>query len=48
MFHDTDAQKLAASLHDGRWVRIENASHTVQSDQPVALVAAIREFLASV
>jgi pimeloyl-ACP methyl ester carboxylesterase len=47
MFHDADAEKLAASLHDGRWVRIENASHTVQSDQPVALVKAVREFLAS-
>lgn len=46
MFFDEDAQKVAATLHDGRWVRIEGASHTVQSDQPVALVGAIRDFLA--
>jgi esterase len=46
MFLDEDAQKLASTLHDGRWLRIDGASHTVQSDRPVALVAAVREFLA--
>jgi esterase len=45
LFLDEDAEKLAAALHDGRWVRIEDASHTVQSDQPVALAGAIRAFL---
>jgi pimeloyl-ACP methyl ester carboxylesterase len=47
MFNDADAEKLAARLHDGRWVRIDDASHTVQSDQPVALVKVVREFLGS-
>jgi esterase len=47
MFLDEDAEKLAATLGDGRWVRVEGASHTVQGDRPVALVAAIREFLGS-
>jgi esterase len=46
MFLDEDAEKLANSLSDGRWTRIDGASHTVQSDRPVALVAAVREFLA--
>jgi pimeloyl-ACP methyl ester carboxylesterase len=45
MFLDEDAAKLAAALRDGRWVRIEDATHTVQGDQPVALVKAIRDFL---
>jgi pimeloyl-ACP methyl ester carboxylesterase len=45
MFLDEDAAKLAAVLHDGRWIQIENASHTVQGDQPLALLTAIRDFL---
>jgi pimeloyl-ACP methyl ester carboxylesterase len=48
MFLDDDAQKLANALSNGRWVRIENAGHTVQGDQPLALVSAIREFLLEV
>ena len=46
MFHDEDAEKLAGTLQDGRWIRIDDASHTVQGDQPLALVSAIRQFLA--
>ncbi len=45
MFYAEDAAKLAATLHDGRWVQIENASHTVQGDQPLALLTAIKNFL---
>jgi pimeloyl-ACP methyl ester carboxylesterase len=45
MFLDEDAARLASALQDGHWVRIEDASHTVQGDQPLALVQAIREFL---
>ena len=45
MFYDEDAAKLAATLHDGRWIKIDNASHTVQGDQPLALLTAIRDFL---
>ncbi len=47
MFLDEDAEKLATRLQDGRWLRIEDASHTVQGDQPVALVHAIKDFLAN-
>ena len=45
-FHDEDAEKLATTLADGRWVRIEGAGHTVQGDRPKALVEALRPFFA--
>ncbi len=45
MFYDEDAAKLAATLHDGRWITIDDASHTVQGDQPLALLTALRDFL---
>ena len=45
VFHDEDAERLAAGLPDGRWVKIPNAGHTVQGDNPKDLVAALREFL---
>ena len=45
VFHDEDAERLAASLPDGRWVKIPQAGHTVQGDNPKDLVAALRMFL---
>jgi esterase len=45
VFLDEDAAKLAAALPRGQWVRIENAGHTVQGDNPTALVAELRRFL---
>jgi esterase len=45
VFHDEDAERLASALPDGRWVKIPNAGHTVQGDNPKDLVAAMREFL---
>jgi esterase len=45
VFHDEDAERLAAALPDGRWVKISHAGHTVQGDNPKDLVAAMREFL---
>lgn len=45
VFHDEDAAKLADALPRGEWVRIEDAGHTVQGDNPKALVAALRRFL---
>jgi pimeloyl-ACP methyl ester carboxylesterase len=45
VFHDEDAERLAAGLPDGRWVKIPQAGHTVQGDNPKALVAALRAFL---
>jgi pimeloyl-ACP methyl ester carboxylesterase len=46
VFLDEDAERFANALPDGRWVRIAGAGHTIQGDQPAALVHAIREFLA--
>lgn len=48
VFHDEDAERLARALPNGRWVKIENASHIVQSSQPKALVDEIRTFLGEV
>ena len=45
VFHDEDAERLAKRLKTGRWVRIEGAGHTVQGDNPAALLVALREFL---
>lgn len=45
VFSDADAQRLASALPDARWVRIEGAGHTIQGDQPAALVREIRRFL---
>jgi pimeloyl-ACP methyl ester carboxylesterase len=46
VFSDADAERFAAALPDARWLRVEGAGHTVQGDQPAALVRALREFLA--
>jgi esterase len=46
VFHDEDAERLAAGLPDGRWVKIPKAGHTVQGDNPKDLVAALQAFLA--
>ena len=45
VFHDEDAERLAAGLPDGRWVTIPKAGHTVQGDNPKDLVAELRRFL---
>jgi pimeloyl-ACP methyl ester carboxylesterase len=45
VFHDEDAERLVASFPDGRWVKIPQASHTVQGDNPKDLVASLRAFL---
>jgi pimeloyl-ACP methyl ester carboxylesterase len=45
VFHDEDAERLAARLRQGRWVRIERAGHTVQGDNPADLLVALRAFL---
>jgi esterase len=44
VFHDEDASTLARRLPNGRWVRIENAGHTVQGDNPRGLLEALRQF----
>lgn len=48
VFSDANAEKLAATLPKGRWVRIDNAGHTVQGDNPLDMVAALREFFGEI
>jgi pimeloyl-ACP methyl ester carboxylesterase len=45
VFHQEDAERLARNFPDGRQITIAQAGHTVQGDNPKALVAALREFL---
>jgi esterase len=45
VFHDEDAERLAGTLARGRWVRVENAGHTVQGDNPAGLLTELRAFL---
>jgi esterase len=45
VFHDSDAERLAARLHRGAWLRIPDSGHAVQSDNPARVAAAISEFL---
>ena len=46
VFHEEDAERLAARLPHGRQVTIPRAGHTVQGDNPKDLVAELRRFLA--
>ncbi len=48
VFSEDDAATLAELLPDGRWVRVEDAGHTVQGDNPRGLVDALRRFVAHV
>jgi esterase len=45
VFHDEDAARLAGAFSRGRWVRVENAGHTVQGDNPAGLLTELRAFL---
>jgi pimeloyl-ACP methyl ester carboxylesterase len=45
VFSDEDAEYAAGLLPQGRWVRIEDAGHTVQGDNPRALADQLRKFL---
>jgi esterase len=48
VFLEEDAVHLASRLPHGRHVTIAEAGHTVQGDNPKALVAAIRSFLSEI
>lgn len=45
---DDNAREFAASVPKGRWLRIENAGHTIQGDNPRALLATLDPFLAEI
>jgi pimeloyl-ACP methyl ester carboxylesterase len=42
------AEALAHRVHDGRWVTVPNAGHTVQGDNAAGLTQVLREFFADV
>lgn len=44
VFDNEGADRLAAALPNGRWVKIEGAGHTVQGDNPRDLVIELRNF----
>ena len=46
VFHDEDAEKMTQRLKRGRWLKIDGAGHTVQGDNPKALLVELRKFLA--
>ncbi len=48
VFSDANAEKLAATLPRGRWMRIAEAGHTVQGDNPRDMVAALRQFFGEI
>jgi pimeloyl-ACP methyl ester carboxylesterase len=45
MFLDEDAERTVAGFARARWLAVEGASHTVQSDRPYELAAALRHFI---
>jgi esterase len=42
---EEDARRFAEAIPHGRWIAIEGAGHSVQGDQPKALIEALRTFL---
>jgi pimeloyl-ACP methyl ester carboxylesterase len=45
---EEDARRFAQAIPNGRWIAIDGAGHSVQGDQPKALVEALRAFLAEI
>ncbi len=45
VFTDANAAKFAESLPKGRWLKVENAGHTIQGDNPAGLLNALRPFI---
>jgi pimeloyl-ACP methyl ester carboxylesterase len=45
VFSDENADKFAKALPHGRWIKIVNAGHTIQGDNPAGLLDALNPFL---
>src|SRR5579885_127926 len=45
VFSDEHAAKFAAALPRGRWVKVPNAGHTIQGDNPAGLLEALTPFI---
>jgi pimeloyl-ACP methyl ester carboxylesterase len=48
VFSDRQAERLAQRLPRGSWMRIEDAGHTIQGDNPRALSDALASFLSGI
>jgi len=42
---DSAAEKFASSVPNGRWIKVANAGHTIQGDNPRALLEALWPFI---
>ena len=45
VFTDENANKFANALPRGRWLKVENAGHTIQGDNPRGLLDALQPFI---
>ena len=45
VFSDDNASKFAKALPHGRWLKVPNAGHTIQGDNPAGLLAALNPFI---
>ena len=45
---EEDARRFAQAIPNGRWIAIDGAGHSVQGDQPKALIETLRAFLAEI
>jgi esterase len=45
VFTDANATSFAAALPHGRWVKVPDAGHTIQGDNPRGLLEALRPFM---
>jgi esterase len=45
---DESAEKFAKSVPNGRWIRIENAGHTIQGDNPRGLLGVLEPFMGEI
>jgi pimeloyl-ACP methyl ester carboxylesterase len=45
VFTDENAEKFAKALPHGRWIKVENAGHTIQGDNPRGLLEVLHPFL---
>jgi esterase len=48
VFTDANASKFAESLPDARWVKVPDAGHTIQGDNPAGLLRALRPFISAI
>ncbi|HKV56372.1 MAG TPA: alpha/beta hydrolase [Candidatus Binataceae bacterium] len=48
VFTDENAEKFASALPNGRWIRVPNAGHTIQGDNPRGLLDSLRPFFSQI